>query len=268
MESGERLRALPVLMLQTALNGVGQALLIGDKVRSRIKRLVVGEEEGPEKAEAPDAATRDEQAAEPATRREPVIFAPRPSKAERDGEKDGEKTAASAPAPTAAPTTAPTVTPTPAPAETEADAVPASEAKVQESLGAPKPETAPEAVAPKPAPETAPETAPVAPAKKPRARRKPVTETTAAKTPESAVEETGSAAGGEGAAVSEGGGGGEQAEPLPGYANLTFASLRSRLRGKSAEQVHALLDYEKAHANRPEVVRMFQNRLSKLQSES
>ncbi|MBO4275856.1 hypothetical protein GSF24_35395 [Microbispora triticiradicis] len=67
-------------------------------------------------------------------------------------------------------------------------------------------------------------------------------------------------------AVSEGGG--EQAEPMPGYANLTIASLRSRLRGKSAEQVHALLDYEKAHTNRPEVVRMFQNRLSKLQSES
>ncbi|MBO4272056.1 hypothetical protein GSF24_15715, partial [Microbispora triticiradicis] len=163
MESRERLRDLPVLMLQTALNGVGQALLIGDKVRSRIVRLVVGEEERSEKTEAPDAATRDEETpAEPAARREPVIFAPRPSKAERDG----EQTAASAPAPAATPTATPTATPAPAPAETEA--VPAPEAKVQESLGTPKPETAPETVAPEttpaaeaPATETTVETAQV-----------------------------------------------------------------------------------------------------------
>lgn len=60
----------------------------------------------------------------------------------------------------------------------------------------------------------------------------------------------------------------EAAEPLPGYANLSVASLRARMRGRSAEQVQALLDYEQAHLNRPEVVRMFQNRLAKLQSES
>ncbi|MEU8197005.1 hypothetical protein AB0C10_24780, partial [Microbispora amethystogenes] len=93
-------------------------------------------------------------------------------------------------------------------------------------------------------------------------------ETTGAQAIEGGAEPAASEAAVSEAAVSAGEGGGEQAEPMPGYANLTIASLRSRLRGKSAEQVHALLDYEKAHTNRPEVVRMFQNRLSKLQSES
>ena len=38
------------------------------------------------------------------------------------------------------------------------------------------------------------------------------------------------------------------------------------MRGKSAEQISALLAYEQATTARPEVVRMFENRLAKLQA--
>ncbi len=56
------------------------------------------------------------------------------------------------------------------------------------------------------------------------------------------------------------------AEPLPGYSDLTVASLRARMRGKSAEQISAFLAFEQATAARPEVVRMYENRLAKLQA--
>ncbi|GAA3424811.1 hypothetical protein GCM10018953_19940 [Streptosporangium nondiastaticum] len=55
-------------------------------------------------------------------------------------------------------------------------------------------------------------------------------------------------------------------EPMPGYGQLTVASLRARMRGKSAEQVRLLLAYERATAARPEVVRMYENRLAKLEA--
>ncbi|MBB6344967.1 hypothetical protein FHU36_001476 [Nonomuraea muscovyensis] len=45
-----------------------------------------------------------------------------------------------------------------------------------------------------------------------------------------------------------------------------MASLRARMRGKSAEQISGLLAYEQATAKRPEVIRMFENRLAKLQA--
>jgi hypothetical protein len=56
------------------------------------------------------------------------------------------------------------------------------------------------------------------------------------------------------------------AEPLPGYSELTVASLRARMRGKSAEQISAFLVFEQATTARPEVVRMYENRLAKLQA--
>lgn len=52
--------------------------------------------------------------------------------------------------------------------------------------------------------------------------------------------------------------------PVPNYDALTHASLRARLRKLSAEQVKALREYELAHAARPELVTMYDNRLAKL----
>ncbi|MGW0804265.1 hypothetical protein [Nonomuraea sp. NPDC002799] len=55
-------------------------------------------------------------------------------------------------------------------------------------------------------------------------------------------------------------------EPLPGYSQLTVASLRARMRGKTAEQITDFLAYERTTTDRAEVIRMFENRLAKLQA--
>jgi len=52
--------------------------------------------------------------------------------------------------------------------------------------------------------------------------------------------------------------------PLASYDDLSIASLRARLRNLSAGQLATLIDYEKAHANRADVVSMFERRIAKL----
>jgi hypothetical protein len=52
--------------------------------------------------------------------------------------------------------------------------------------------------------------------------------------------------------------------PVPNYDDLTIASLRARLRNLSADQLAQLADYEKGHANRADVVQMFERRIAKL----
>jgi hypothetical protein len=56
------------------------------------------------------------------------------------------------------------------------------------------------------------------------------------------------------------------AAPLPNYDDLTVASLRARLRNLSVDQVRALVEYERAHAARPEVITMFERRVAKLEA--
>jgi hypothetical protein len=53
--------------------------------------------------------------------------------------------------------------------------------------------------------------------------------------------------------------------PVAGYDGLSLASLRARLRNLDAEQVRALLDYERSAANRADVVTMFERRIAKLE---
>lgn len=55
--------------------------------------------------------------------------------------------------------------------------------------------------------------------------------------------------------------------PLPNYDSLTLPSVRARLRKLTIEQVRQLRAYEAAHANRPEFVRMFDNRVKKLEEQ-
>lgn len=52
--------------------------------------------------------------------------------------------------------------------------------------------------------------------------------------------------------------------PLPNYDELTIASLRARLRTLTPEQLTVLIEYEKAHANRADVITMFERRITKL----
>jgi hypothetical protein len=52
--------------------------------------------------------------------------------------------------------------------------------------------------------------------------------------------------------------------PLPNYDDLSVASLRARLRNLSADQISQLIDYEKGHAGRADVITMFERRIAKL----
>jgi hypothetical protein len=52
--------------------------------------------------------------------------------------------------------------------------------------------------------------------------------------------------------------------PLPNYDELSIASLRARLRNLSADQLTALISYEKSHADRADVISMFERRIAKL----
>ncbi|HLU99330.1 MAG TPA: hypothetical protein VKZ89_21045 [Thermobifida alba] len=55
--------------------------------------------------------------------------------------------------------------------------------------------------------------------------------------------------------------------PLPNYDSLTLPSVRARLRKLTIDEVRQLRAYEVAHANRPEFVRMFENRVKKLEDQ-
>jgi hypothetical protein len=54
--------------------------------------------------------------------------------------------------------------------------------------------------------------------------------------------------------------------PVPGYDGLSLPSLRSRLRVLDAAQLRVLVDYEKSHASRTDVVTMFERRIAKLEA--
>jgi hypothetical protein len=56
--------------------------------------------------------------------------------------------------------------------------------------------------------------------------------------------------------------------PVPDYDTATLASVRARLRSLSAVQVSQLRDYEQATAARADFLRMFDNRIAKLTSDS
>ena len=56
--------------------------------------------------------------------------------------------------------------------------------------------------------------------------------------------------------------------PLPNYDELSVASLRARLRNLDVSQVRQLAEYERAHAARAEVLTMFERRIAKLEAEA
>jgi hypothetical protein len=55
--------------------------------------------------------------------------------------------------------------------------------------------------------------------------------------------------------------------PVPNYDSLTIPSLRARLRNLDTAELRTLLDYEKAHASRSDVLTMFERRIAKLESD-
>jgi hypothetical protein len=55
--------------------------------------------------------------------------------------------------------------------------------------------------------------------------------------------------------------------PLANYDDLSLASIRARLRGLDVSQLRILAEYESKHAERPEVLGMFERRIDKLQAD-
>jgi hypothetical protein len=57
-----------------------------------------------------------------------------------------------------------------------------------------------------------------------------------------------------------------RALPLANYDDLSVASIRARLRGLDVSQLRVLVEYESKNAERPEVLGMFERRISKLEA--
>ena len=191
----ERIKEAPAHALRAVFAGVGQVLLITERVRQRAVEQV-----HPRVISAPaQAPARNAPAQAPAQEAAP----PPPAPARE-----------AAPAPTAG------SAPAPSP--------PATDSRAAGSRA-----TAPQAAAPEAA-----------------ATEVPAPEAAA---PEAAAPE---AAAAEAAAAGL---------PVPNYDELSIASLRARLRALDAAQVRDLLDYERAHASRPNVITMFERRITKLE---
>ncbi|MDP9865107.1 MULTISPECIES: hypothetical protein [Streptosporangium] len=295
----EKAKDLPLYVLQSALSGVGQALLIGDRVRSTIKRIgQQDEEESTQTADEPAESAKDDKTEDKPARREPVIFAPRPESAstkeitpETNGAKSRPEPVIFAPAkPKAKPATteAETVEAKPAepaevkatepvkaetveakPAEPEATTPEAKPVETDTAEAEPAKATKTKSAAPKAKSKTAEPKAAEAAVSQPAAAKVEVTEVEVVK-PEAAdaalveVTETRVAEPPVATPVPEAVA--VPAEPMPGYGQLSIASLRARMRGKTAEQIQELIDYERATTARPEVVRMYENRLAKLEA--
>jgi hypothetical protein len=56
--------------------------------------------------------------------------------------------------------------------------------------------------------------------------------------------------------------------PLANYDESTVASLRARLRNLSVDQLTQLIEYERGHAARPDVISMFERRIAKVEAEA
>ena len=185
----ERVKEAPAQALRAVFSGIGQVLLVADRVKSRVAE--------PERAQSAAAAA-------PRARSSSGAAAPGSETRWRSLDQTGNVRVLSE--------------------EDEAEAEPAK--------AAPSPAAEPPAA--QPAAET--------PAAQPAAE-KPVTE-----------------------AVTEPAAIGQSALPVPNYDDLSLASLRARLRNLDQSQVRMLLDYEKAHAGRADVLTMFERRITKLES--
>ncbi|WP_157555627.1 hypothetical protein [Herbidospora yilanensis] len=304
-EISQKVKDLPMLALQGALSGVGQALLLGDRVRTTLKRVTgnAPAEEHPTDPSRPgvksvsDIAVEEEEEKKP--RREPVIFAPRPAKSDKPepvifqpggSAPKGDRLVASgakaeetpvSEAAKASTETTPHAATDPALAEpakaenteekvaetadheaTTPAATPEASQKAKEKQ---EEEPTPVAAEPQGQKTTEPSSDPALAAEPAVPSKIPPAPKPAKKTPGEPVTDT---------AVPEVTPGHAEeppardlpAEPIPGYADLTFASLRARMRGRSKEEIQSWIDYEKASTARPEVIRMFENRLAKLES--
>jgi hypothetical protein len=251
----DRIKEIPAQTLRAVFAGIGQILLIADKLRTRAAEQISGPDAppaaGPAGAAQPAAAPSTPDAGQPAPAAgaaQPAVGAAQPADATSTpgaGQPDRTPPAKRGARPAAAQR----------PrwrsldetgnvrllddAEEElapgADAPAGSPATVLAESAATTPAAPPAESGPATAPAESPATAP------------------AAATAGDTAPDVPAAAG---------------ALPLANYDHLSLASLRARLRVLDAAQVGLLLDYEKAHESRPDVVIMFERRIAKLNTGS
>jgi hypothetical protein len=288
----ERIKEAPAQALRGVFAGIGQLLLITDKLRNKtpadqdVPRARTPE--APAKATVTSPAGQRGQTAtapaepapaEPAAA-EPVTSAPAPPKAAPAAAAAADAAVAAEPAAeidTAKPATARRTPAKPATAKPTTAKAAAKPATARRAAAKPAPTGPAGAEPPKPPKRQSPRdfdktgnvrllgdeeggsalsaTTPAGPAA-PASTADPVPPPEAV----TAAEPVSSAEPVSGSADSE--------APLPNYDELSVASLRARLRNLDVAQVGRLADYERAHAARAEVLAMFERRIAKLEAEA
>ncbi|MEV3922858.1 hypothetical protein [Actinomadura coerulea] len=296
---GEQVRDLPLHAVRLAMFGVGRALLLSDRMTRDYKEITEGggvkpvalrlrddvqhtagkvvglvaervRGEEPEAEPAPEPARRTRTAAaRPAATGEISVGKP--------GAGPDHKPKHARPGPP----------PKPAKpgalgrhhAKTENGAAPVAEPAPKPVPSEPKPEPAPQA-GPAPSPKAA-EPAPAKPKPKPKpaeakpkaAEPKPApaaeSKTPEKKAPEAKAGKKADEAAFEPKPEAKPAAQAEAAHiaadlPVPDYDSATLPQLRARLRGLSADQVKLLREYERKHAGREDVIRMYERRIAKL----
>lgn len=292
---GEQVRDLPLHAVRLAMFGVGRALLLSDRVTRDYKEITEGGGVKPVVGRLRDDVqhtagkvvglvaerVRGEEA-EPEPEPEP---APEPVRRTRTAAARTATEEISVGKPGAGPGHKPKHArpgPPPKPAKPGAlgrhhakaggEAGPAAEPAPKPVPSEPKPEPAPQA-APAPSPKAA-EPEPAKPKPKPKAAEPKPADTSESKPPEKkapgkkAQKKAGEAAfepkpEAKPAAQAEAKHIAEDL-PVPDYDSATLPQLRARLRGLSADQVKLLREYERKHAGREDVIRMYERRIAKL----
>ncbi|WP_165975607.1 hypothetical protein [Actinomadura rubrisoli] len=225
---GEQVRDLPLHAVRLAMFGVGRALLLSDRVTRDYKEITEGGGVKPVigrlRADVQDTAEKVVGRVVERVRGEEPEPAPRVTRPAAERGSAGQKAGEIAIGKPAG-HTAPVAKPAPKPEADEPKPEPQAQAK-------PAPKPVPE---PSPAePETAADQGPFEP--------KPEVKPAAQAEAEKAAKDL----------------------PVPNYDEATLPQLRARLRGLSADQVKLLREYERKHAARPDVLRMYENRIAKL----
>ena len=230
----DRVKEAPAVVLRAVFAGIGQLMSTADKIRN-----------SPAWGQAP--AAPEPAAREPATPETagPGTVPPEPVAAETASSESAAPEPVAAQTPVVASVADEPVVPETAVPETAVPETAVPETAVPETA---VPETAvPETVAPARVEPEAAAPEPVAPAVKPGA---PVTSGGHVRLLPPDEVPTAAAPAGD--------------LPVPNYDDLSVASLRARLRNLSADQISQLIDYEKSHAGRADVITMFERRITKL----
>jgi len=270
----ERIKEAPAQALRGVFAGIGQLLLISDKLRNKASHQDVARARTPR---APETVT-DTTVTKPAGQGAAAPAGP-PAAKRAEAARAGAAAAAAAAAP-AAPAAGPG-TAKPGPAKPGAARRTAAKPAAAKPAGGkpvtPKPATKPATPRRTAAKAAAAESAAAAGEAAPRPPKRQSTRDLDKTGNVRLLGETAGSAVAEAApaapvaarpAAPEPAAAAAVAAPLPNYDELSVASLRARLRNLDVSQVRQLAEYERAHAARAEVLTMFERRIAKLEAEA